>query len=1263
MAVAAMKHMALNFVKLDKFEWVDFRRWQRKMHFLLYSMSVVYVLTTPMSEYGGDNPTVEQVRKRAKWDNNDYDSLEAKYMVEDASSKKFLISNFTNYKITDSRPVLEQYNELLGILGRFTQHKMNMDEAIQVSCIIDKLSPFWKDFKHTLKQKKKELTLIELGSHLRIEESLRVHDSDKPKGNNVAGLSVVNIMEHNNSTRYNDNKVKRKHHDNTRAILTRRQNLLVGNVAKVVTLKGFAKFYYVTYVSKVYFVHDDDVVWWVDSGATVLICKDRCWFKTYESLNNGSILHMGNESTALVHGRGCVDLWFSSGKIVSLLNVLDVPNIRKNLLSNHMSRLNIVNDNIALAFFSTSKLNDSILWHARLGHVHFKRMQDMSKYGLIPTFDMDTGKCKTSMLTKITKKPFQNVKLKTKVLELIHSDLCDLHATHSLGNKKYFVTFIDGASRFSLVPRLNLRIPNRTEDIGGLVVPEEVTEEVVQQPEPELRKSKMNRTLKNFGPKFQVYLIEETRVEDVAFWKEVINDEIDFIMGNNTWVLDDLPLRIDYFDTYAPVACISTIRLLIAMASIHNLIIHQMDVWIAFLNGELEMVNWKRRYTSNPGTQQWQAIKRVLKYLKKTMDYRLTYIGYLLVLEGFTDASWISNTKENSSTSGWVFMLGGGAISWASKKQTCITGSTMEYEFVALAAAGKEAECAATLAKAYSQMYNEKSRHLGVRHSMIHELITNRVDTQLPAEETWQLSSMWKAERDANPIHTLGGYSKPGHEGYKNTIELPVGNNVVPLRSDTIRLVQNECSFHRLQSEDQNQHLKDFLKLMDSLELDGENRERMRLEINDKMAEMFGLLKELTTSKAPKKVLIREEGKSPVTKNVNSISLARGKEERNNDNDVATGEDIEKPTRTETGMPINETENGIKNEPIRKAKKEETTEAPSSQLVEYYLEHMINEKQIEGLVDNHRFNDSLSGARVGKIKGRTYNLLPRGPVYEAILRKKITMKEDIGGNFKVPCNIGGQKHMNALVDQGSNVNVMPLSTYIKLTDERPAEMDIRLSLASQSYIYPLGIAEDVLVKVAKHVYLVDFIILDIKENEKRPFILGTPFLITAKAVIKFDKGTITRRSGKNKISFNRIPESLCKDEKGIKNDIEPIAPTMTVNRLVLEWEEKIKLHQEKEMEFDRWRNKNFKNERPAPVKIEDEVDDKGEVTRFLIKNEEEIFTDPGDGVGINTASRLQLYLTRRSLEVLRKFHWTILGGRFNQLSHVSSPLLSKPGEY
>nr|GEV08606.1 zinc finger, CCHC-type [Tanacetum cinerariifolium] len=88
-----------------------------------------------------------------------------------------------------------------------------MDEAIQGSCIIDKLPPSWKGFKHTLKHKKKELTLAELASHLRIKESLKVQDSDKPKGKNVTGPLVVNVVEHNNSIRYNDNKGKRKHQD------------------------------------------------------------------------------------------------------------------------------------------------------------------------------------------------------------------------------------------------------------------------------------------------------------------------------------------------------------------------------------------------------------------------------------------------------------------------------------------------------------------------------------------------------------------------------------------------------------------------------------------------------------------------------------------------------------------------------------------------------------------------------------------------------------------------------------------------------------------------------------------------------------------------------------------------------------------------------------------------------------------------------------------------------------------------------------------
>nr|GEU67577.1 hypothetical protein [Tanacetum cinerariifolium] len=86
-------------------------------------------------------------------------------------------------------------------------------------------------------------------------------------------------------------------------------------------------------------------------------------------------------------------------------------------------------------------------------------------------------------------------------------------------------------------------------------------------------------------------------------------------------------------------------------------------------------------------------------------------------------------------------------------------------------------------------------------------------------------------------------------------------------------------------------------------------------------------------------------------------------------------------------------------------------------------------------------------------------------MHDAILKKKITNKEDMGGNFVIPCNIGGLKHMDDLVDQGYDVNVMPFSIYNRPTNERAAEIDIRLSLAIHLYIYPLGIAEDVLVEV------------------------------------------------------------------------------------------------------------------------------------------------------------------------------------------------------
>ena len=68
-------------------------------------------------------------------------------------------------------------------------------------------------------------------------------------------------------------------------------------------------------------------------------------------------------------------------------------------------------------------------------------------------------------------------------------------------------------------------------------------------------------------------------------------------------------------------------------------------------------------FTSNPSVDHWKAIGRVLGYLKKTISLELFFTEFPAVLEGYLDASWITSVSDNKSTSGWIFTLGGGAIS------------------------------------------------------------------------------------------------------------------------------------------------------------------------------------------------------------------------------------------------------------------------------------------------------------------------------------------------------------------------------------------------------------------------------------------------------------------------------------------------------------------------------------------------------------------------------------------------------------------------
>ncbi|WVZ95553.1 hypothetical protein U9M48_041301 [Paspalum notatum var. saurae] len=92
------------------------------------------------------------------------------------------------------------------------------------------------------------------------------------------------------------------------------------------------------------------------------------------------------------------------------------------------------------------------------------------------------------------------------------------------------------------------------------------------------------------------------------------------------------------------------------------------------------------RFVSNPGDGHSYALERVLCYLKGTMSYGIHYTG------DYCDANWISDADELYAASGYVFLLGGGAISWKSYKQTILSRSTMEAELTTLDTASVEAK-------------------------------------------------------------------------------------------------------------------------------------------------------------------------------------------------------------------------------------------------------------------------------------------------------------------------------------------------------------------------------------------------------------------------------------------------------------------------------------------------------------------------------------------------------------------------------------------
>eukprot|EP00253_Pinus_taeda_P005859 PITA_05859 len=298
--------------------------------------------------------------------------------------------------------------------------------------------------------------------------------------------------------------------------------------------------------------------------------------------------------------------------------------------------------------------------------------------------------------------------------------------------------------------------------------------------------------------------------EDGRPLKEAMVDEMTSLHKNEAWDLVELPARrkpigskwvfkrktngegkvekykaplvgkyfshvsvIDFGDIFSLVAKVTSIRLLLYVATAFDFVLEQMDVKTMFLPGDLEeeiyikqpegfVAKGKRELTRNytcsgvlsrfmtkPGKEHWTTVKRVFRYLCGTSDYGVCYQGRpgldtVLHIHGFVDVDWAGDLDQRRSTSGYVFNLFGGAVSWMSKKESVVARSTTEAEYMAATHASKEAvwlqrlcssmglveegrridcdsQSAIFLAK--NPPYHSKTKHIDVQYHFVMDII------------------------------------------------------------------------------------------------------------------------------------------------------------------------------------------------------------------------------------------------------------------------------------------------------------------------------------------------------------------------------------------------------------------------------------------------------------------------------------------------------------------------------------------------------------
>ncbi|CAH9097948.1 unnamed protein product [Cuscuta europaea] len=370
-------------------------------------------------------------------------------------------------------------------------------------------------------------------------------------------------------------------------------------------------------------------------------------------------------------------------------------------------------------------------------------------------------------------------------------------------------------------------------------------------------------------------------------------------------------------------------------------------------------------------------------------------------------------------------------------------------------------------------------------------------------------------------------------------------------KSMTNMKAQNEENHSRVEASIGNLHSQ-FTKL--DLRFEDQNiKLNQRIDTIEQYTKASIRNLEVQMGQLAQKVSSREQGKFPTTtemnprENVMAITTRSGKTTE----DPKMPEEEEIPEKQKEGeseehmMPPSNMANYVPPIPYPQRLKKKNDGAQYRKFLDIFTKLSINIPFAEAIAEIPSYAKFLKGILSNKKKLAEFATIALTEECSAILQNKLPPKLKDPGSFTVPCSIGKIGEVRSLCDLGASINLMPHSLFKKLGVGELQPTTVALQLADRTIRYPVGIMEDVLVKVGKFYFPVDFLVLDMEEMEI-PVILGRSFLATSAAVIDVQAGTVKLRVGGDDETFH-IWKTRSTPTQNMKDNTNRFTPPKTIN--------------------------------------------------------------------------------------------------------------------